>query len=162
MNGCRYLLPNLYTTFLPYSIQCLCMFQHPIYIPLSCLRRHSNGAWWETPTSCWVLWDDWWWTTGGVPTILDAQGRCLGGRGHNLEGFSQQAITEVAEAYMLLPVQTHVYSTVPQLFLNGTTLVNYPTLSYMYIKIYSIRESHLWISWPTICALKLLRVWSIF
>ena len=47
---------------------------------------------------------------GGVPTVLDAQGRCLGGRGHNSEseGFSQQAITKVAVARMFLPVHAHV------------------------------------------------------
>ena len=69
---------------------------------------------------------------GGVPTVLDAQGRCLGGRGHNSEseGFSQQAITEVAVARMFLPVHAHVYSTDPSCSLMGPRWLIYPILSY--------------------------------
>ena len=57
---------------------------------------------------------------------------CLGGKGHNLEGFSQQAITNVAIACMFLPVHAHVCSTdvVCQLFLDGPRWLISPILSY--------------------------------
>ena len=39
--SCQFPLLSMYTTFWWSSTQCLCMFQHLIYIPLSCIRRHN-------------------------------------------------------------------------------------------------------------------------
>ena len=59
-SGCK-----VYITILMCSIQCLCMFQHPTCVPLSCFRRRNvyslcSKVNYPYPALCWVLWDGWW------------------------------------------------------------------------------------------------------
>ena len=55
--------------------------------------------------------------------------RCLGGSGHDWEGFSQQAKTRVAVAHMFLPVHAHMCSTGASCSLMGPRWLIYPILS---------------------------------